>query len=53
MSLIMRPTGLGSGVDKDIFDYSVLSGDSPSAASTSVGGSRRKFAGSGRCTASF
>jgi hypothetical protein len=27
MSLIMRPTGLGSGVDKDIFDYSVLSGD--------------------------
>ena len=29
MSLIMRPTGLGSGVDKDIFDYSVLSGDWP------------------------
>ena len=43
----MRPTGLGQGLYKDSIDYSVLSGDWLSAASTSAGASRQTFGGSG------
>jgi hypothetical protein len=34
----LRPTGLGSGIDKDRQDFTIYSGDWPWGASTSSGG---------------
>ena len=50
MSLKMRPSGLGSGIDKDRADYLIFCGEWNSAESTKFVEARTTCAGSGRCT---
>ena len=48
MALTMRPSGLGSGIDKDRSDFTVVTGEWEAAASTKRAEVPTVCAGSGR-----